>query len=126
MGGPLGDITEILNRSTTDEAASRGAAIEQLYAELRRIAAGVMASERKDLTLQPTEIANEAYLQLVDPDHRNWRNRAHFFGAAAQAMRHILVDHARGKYSRKRGGDFQRVDLDQAAQIGFAPDDDLV
>jgi len=85
-----------------------------------------MASERQDHTLQPTAIATEAYLQLVDQRNRNWQNRAHFFAAAAQAMRHILVDYGRKKRSQKRGGTYQRVDLDQAAQIGIAPDDDVL
>ncbi len=121
-----GDITELLNRSGSEAADSRGAAIESIYAELRRIASNLMASERQDHTLQATEIATEAYMELVDPSHRNWRSRAHFFAAAAQAMRHILVDYARGKHSLKRGGSYQHVNLDHAAEIGLAPDDDLL
>jgi RNA polymerase sigma factor (TIGR02999 family) len=101
-------------------------AVELLYSELRRIAAGLMASERRDHTLQPTAVATEAYLQLVDEPNRNWQNRAHFFAAAAQAMRHILVDYGRKKHSQKRGGSYQRVDLDEAAKVGIAADDDVL
>ncbi len=125
MAPTHGDITALLNRAPNDDAG-RDTAIEAIYAELRKIAVKAMASERQNHTLQPTEIANEAYIRLVDPDHRNWQNRAHFFAAAAQSMRCILVDHARNKGARKRGGDYQKVDLDQAEKVGIAPDDDLV
>lgn len=116
----------MLNRS----AAGGGQGVEDvivlLHSELRRIAARLMASERRDHTLQPTVIADEAYLQLVDQHNRNWKNRAHFFAAAAQTMRHILVDYGRRRRSQKRGGLFQRVDFDQAERIGIAPDDDVI
>lgn len=125
MESPKGDITHLLG-STGGGDREGMEAIELLYAELRRIAAGLMALERQNHTLQPTAIANEAYLQLVAPSNRNWQNRAHFFATAAQAMRHILVDYGRKKHSQKRGGSFQRVDLDEAAQIGIAPDHDLL
>ncbi len=122
MDAVRGDITQILNRpgEQIDEET-----VQLLYSELRRIAARVMSKERPDHTLQPTAIANEAYLQLVEPQHQSWQNRAHFFVAAAQAMRHILVDYGRRKNSQKRGRDYQRVDLDQAARIAIAPDDDI-
>lgn len=125
MGPPSGDITQLLNRAGVG-AESGAQAVELLYSELRRIAAGLMVSERRDHTLQPTAVATEAYLRLVDQQNRNWQNRAHFFAAAAQAMRHILVDYGRKKHSQKRGGSYQRVDLDEAAKVGIAPDDDLL
>jgi RNA polymerase sigma factor (TIGR02999 family) len=125
MGSSPGDITQLLNRSgvsgSTDEQA-----VTLLYTELRKIATAIMAGERRDHTLQPTAVASEAYVQLVDPRHRNWQSRAQFFAAAAAAMRHILVDYSRKKHSQKRGGNLQRVDLDQADRIGIAPDDDLL
>jgi RNA polymerase sigma-70 factor, ECF subfamily len=125
MGSSPGDITQLLNRSGvsggTDEQV-----VELLYAELRKIAAKMMAGERRDHTLQPTAVASEAYLQLVDSSHHNWQSRAQFFAAAANAMRHILVDYSRKKQSLKRGGNLQRVDLDQADRIGIAPDDNLL
>ena len=126
MGSSEGDITRLLNRAGLSKGEAGEEAVELLYSELRRIAAGVMASERQNHTLQPTAIATEAYLQLVDHPHRNWQNRAHFFAAAAQAMRHILVDYGRKKRSQKRGGNYQSVDLDQAAQVGIAPDNDVL
>jgi RNA polymerase sigma factor (TIGR02999 family) len=125
MGYSSGNITQLLNRAGVEGADSTDA-VELLYAELRRIAAGVMASERRDHTLQPTAIATEAYLQLVDRHKQDWQSRAHFFAAAAQAMRHILVDYGRKKRSRKRGGGYERVNLDEAANVGIAPDDDVL
>ncbi|MDR3702040.1 MAG: sigma-70 family RNA polymerase sigma factor [Candidatus Sulfopaludibacter sp.] len=126
MGPTGGDITKMLNRSGVGGGQGVEDVIAMLHSELRRIAARLMASERRDHTLQPTIIADEAYLQLVDQHNRNWRNRAHFFAAAAQTMRHILVDYGRRRRSQKRGGRFQRVDLDQAERIGIAPDDDVL
>ena len=122
MDAARGDITQLLNRPGGDIDEET---VQLLYDELHRIASGLMAKERQNHTLQPTAIADEAYLQLVDPEHQNWQNRAHFFGAAAQAMRHILVDYGRKKSSQKRGGDYQRIDLDQADRIAIAPDDDI-
>ena len=116
----------MLNRSATTGGQGVEDVIALLHSELRRIAARLMATERRDHTLQPTVIADEAYLQLVDQHNRNWKNRAHFFAAAAQTMRHILVDYGRRRRSQKRGGLFQRVDLDQAERIGIAPDDDVI
>jgi len=123
---PPDDITQILNLAADGGSSDRTEAIERLYAELRRIANAVMAGEPKGHTLQPTAIATEAYLQLVERRNQNWRNRAHFFAAAAQVMRHILVDYGRKKRSQKRGGALQRVDLDKAAEVGIAPDADLI
>ena len=125
MDSSPGDITRLLNRSgvsvSTDEQA-----VNLLYTELRKIASAMMAGERRDHTLQPTAVASEAYMQLVDPRHHNWESRAQFFAAAAHAMRHILVDYSRKKHSQKRGGNLQRVDLDQADRIAIAADDDLL
>ena len=126
MVPPGGDITKILNRSPAEGGQGVEDVIALLHSELRRIAGRLMASERRNHTLQPTVIADEAYLQLVDQQNRNWRNRAHFFAAAAQTMRHILVDYGRRRRSQKRGGLFQRVDLDQAERVGIAPDDDVI
>lgn len=125
MESPKGDITHLLSHAGGSDGEAMEA-LELVYAELRRIAGGLMALERQNHTLQPTAIANEAYLQLVAPSNRNWQNRAHFFATAAQAMRHILVDYGRRKLSQKRGGSLQRVDLEEAAQVGIAPDEDLL
>ena len=83
-----------------------------VYDELRRLARAHMAQERSDHTLQPTALVHEAYLRLVDDKYGRWDGRAHFFAAAAEAMRRILIEHARGKQALKRGGDWQRVEMD--------------
>ncbi|MGH9755417.1 MAG: sigma-70 family RNA polymerase sigma factor [Blastocatellia bacterium] len=88
-----------------------------VYEELRRIANYYMRNERQAHTLQTTALVNEAYLRLVDHENIEWQNRAHFFGVAAQAMRRILVDHARTRNYQKRGGAAQRVSLDEAATL---------
>ena len=90
-------------------------ALEQLmplvYDELRRMARRYMRSQPSGHTLQTTELIHEAYLKLAKQEEPNWQNRAHFFGAAAQAMRHILVDYARSKNSKKRGGLAEKITL---------------
>ena len=95
-------------------------------AELRKLAASYLRRERRDHTLQPTALVNEAFLKLVDQRAVRWQNRAHFFGIAAQAMRRILVDHARAHASSKRGGEMRKVPLDEAVQIGGGGDVDLL
>jgi len=92
-----------------------------VYAELHRQAASYLRRERVGHTLQATALINEAYLKLIDQREVNWQNRAHFFGIAAQAMRRILVDHARTRHRDKRGGDAENLPL-EAAQ--FATSDD--
>ena len=91
--------------------------IPLVYDELRQIAARHMARERSDHTLQATALVHEAYLRLVKPRRTHWQNRAHFFGVAAQLMRHILIDHARSILRIKRGGMQLHVSLDQAAVL---------
>ncbi len=83
-----------------------------VYDELRRLAASRMAKERNDHTLQATALVHEAYLRLAEESHAEWKNRGHYFAAAAETMRRILVDRARAKAAKKRGGHFSRVDLD--------------
>jgi len=88
-----------------------------VYEELRRMANNYMRNERRGHTLQSSALVNEAYLRLVDHENIDWQNRAHFFGVAAQAMRRILVDHARTRNYQKRGGGAQQVSLDEAATM---------
>lgn len=104
------DVTQILDaiRAGDDRAADDLFAV--VYEELRTIARSFMARERADHTLQPTAVVHEAYLRLLGGASPRWENRAHFFAAAAEAMRRILVDHARRKTSLKRGGEQLRVD----------------
>lgn len=106
-------ITLLLLGLRREGGASAGA--EQLfgllYGELRSMAGRLMRGERAQHTLQPTALLHEAFLKLVLPDAHNWQDRAHFLAVASRAMRQILIDHARARRSRKRGGDWQRVTL---------------
>src|SRR2546430_5500518 len=87
---------------TAGDDGALGELLPLVYAELRRLAAGYLRRERPGHTLQPTALVNEAYLRLVDQTQVRWQNRAHFLGVAAQMMRRILVDHARGQRAEKR------------------------
>jgi RNA polymerase sigma factor (TIGR02999 family) len=110
------DVTEILNALGAGDNGAADRLFEVVYGELRDIARSLMAGERRDHTLQPTAIVHEAYMRLVGPQATRWENRAHFFSAAAEAMRRVLIDHARRKLTLKRGGDQRRVELaDMAA-----------
>ncbi|CAN5601158.1 sigma-70 family RNA polymerase sigma factor [soil metagenome] len=96
---------------------NREAAVQLMplvYDELRLIARGYLQRERSDHTLQATALVHEAYLRMVDQTQLSWENRAHFFGMAAQVMRRILVDHARRHRAEKRGGEWAKVELDEA------------
>ena len=94
---------------------------ERLYDDLRGVARGLMRRERPDHTLRPTALVHEAYLRLVGEDGKAFDNRAHFFAVAARAMRQVLVDHARHVEAKKRGGDRQRITLDESLQAESAP-----
>jgi len=108
MTNPNRDITELLNDS---EDPSSSELLDQVYAQLKRIAQTRMSQERPDHTLQATALVHEAYAKLLGDAELSWKSRAHFFHAAAQAMRRILIDHARSKNAAKRGGDQRRVPL---------------
>jgi len=97
-----------------------------VYAELHQQAARAMGRETPDHTLQATALVSEAYLRLIDQSRVQWRNRAHFFGVAAQLMRRILVDHARGRLAAKRGGGARQLTLDDADPVGASPNDEAV
>jgi len=115
-----GEVTILLAKLTkgNQEAASR--LIPLVYSEMRRLAGAYMRRERGDHTLQPTALVNEAYLKLVEQRSVDWQSRSHFFGIAAQVMRRILVDHARGHLRDKRGGGQKPVPIDEA--LVFAPE----
>lgn len=119
------DVTALLLAVSSGEEDAYEKLMEILYHELRRLAGSFMRSERVGHTLQPTALVNEAYLRLIQGDPR-WENRAHFFGAAAQAMRRILVDHARRRQSLKRGGDAVRVTFENLQVEAVDPQLDLV
>lgn len=97
-----------------------------VYDELRRLARHRMSVESAGHTLQATALVHEAYLRLVGKDDPGWQNRAHFFAAAAEAMRRILVDHARHKQADKRGGDLERQSLDALQVMARGPAEDIV
>jgi RNA polymerase sigma factor (TIGR02999 family) len=107
------DVTYLLiqlsegNRQVTDEI------FPLIYDELKRIAGGYLRHEREEHTLQPTALVHEAYLKLIDQTRVSWQNRAHFLGVAAQAMRRILVDHARARAAEKRFGQLDKLQLDE-------------
>jgi RNA polymerase sigma-70 factor (ECF subfamily) len=88
-----------------------------IYDELRSLASKYLRRERPGHTLQPTALVHEAYMRLVDQTQVRWQNRAHFFGVAAQMMRRILVDHARGHSAEKRGGEFHKLSLDENIEV---------
>ena len=101
---PPASITELLIKWRRGDQAALDELLPQVYGELRRLAGHYLRRERPDHTLQPTALVHEAYLRLVDETGIDWQNRAHFFGIAAVRMRHILVEHARGRQAAKRGG----------------------
>jgi RNA polymerase sigma factor (TIGR02999 family) len=105
--------------SRGDQAASEKL-IPLVYDELRRLARSYMRRERPDHTLQATALVHEAYLKLAEQRSSNWQNRAHFFGVAAQLMRRLLIDHARGHLRQKRGGEYEKVVLNEA--FVFSPE----
>lgn len=119
------DITLLLARWSDGDPKALADLMPLVYAELRRLAVSQMRQERPDHTLQPTALVHEAYLRLAG--HRaGFRSRIHFYGAAAQAMRRILVDHARSRSAAKRGQRDPLVDLEKVMGVGMEPQRDLV
>jgi len=121
----MSEQTRVLNAAAHDEPdAARLLAL--VYEELRQLAARKMAQESGNQTLQPTALVHEAWLRLGGEAQSSWENRAHYFCAAAEAMRRILIDRARSKKSRRHGGDQQRIDVDEVEIAAPLPDDDLL
>jgi RNA polymerase sigma factor (TIGR02999 family) len=116
------DVTALLGEWSRGNRDALNELLPRVYAELRRIANRQFRLERVNHTLQPTALVNEVYLRLVDQQHVDWQNRAHFFGVAAQVMRRILVDHARRHGARKRGDGVTRVSIDEARDVAAAND----
>jgi RNA polymerase sigma factor (TIGR02999 family) len=115
------DVTALLDEWTRGDRRALDRLLPLVYAELRRMAVRQLRNERAGHTLQPTALVHEVYLRLVDQRNVDWRNRAHFFGVAAQVMRRILVDHARRHNASKRGDGLPRVSMDEANEAA-APD----
>ncbi len=105
-------VTRILNALDQEESYSTDEVIPLVYAELRRVAAYQLSRERAGQTLQATALVNEAYLRLVQPKAKNWKNQRHFFLVAAEAMRRILIENSRRKQAIKRGGDMHKEALE--------------
>ena len=122
----MSDVTHILAavRAGDDAAAER--LFELVYAELRQVAAQKMAGESVGHTLQPTALVHEAWLRLGADAQPHWQNRAHFFGAAAESMRRILVDRARRKQAQRRGSGAEHVELDGLEIAGPVDDEQLL
>ena len=114
---PSSDVTALLGDWSRGNQSALNQLLPLVYVELRRIAARQLRSERVGHTLQPTALVHEVYMRLVDQRTVDWRNRAHFFGAAAQVMRRILVDHARRHGASKRGDGVERVSMDAATEL---------
>ena len=120
------EVTGLLKAWSDGNQGALEQIIEAIYPELRKIARRSLSRERDGHTLQATALVNEAYLKLVGIEGAEWRDRAHFFAAAARIMRHILVDHARSKGYAKRGGNAQRVELNEALVVSGEGDPALV
>jgi len=114
---PKNEVTQLLLRWSEGDKAALGKLMPLVYRELRRLAGHYMRRERPGHTLQASALVNEAYLRLVDYRRMQWQNRAHFFAVAAQAMRRVLVEHARSRQYAKRGGTAQRISLDDVAVL---------
>jgi RNA polymerase sigma factor (TIGR02999 family) len=123
----MSDVTRILSAIDQGDPHAAEQLLPLVYEELRKLAAQRLAQEKPGQTLQATALVHEAYLRLVDTDKaQQWSGRGHFFAAAAEAMRRILVDAARGKHSLKRGGGRQRHPLDEASLFAPGIDDDIL
>jgi RNA polymerase sigma factor (TIGR02999 family) len=123
----MNDVTQILSQIESGDPAAAEQLLPLVYDELRKLAAARLAQEKPGQTLDATALVHEAYLRLVDGEKaKHWNSRGHFFGAAAEAMRRILVNRARDKNRLKRGGHMRRIDFDKIEFALDTPDDDLL
>jgi RNA polymerase sigma-70 factor, ECF subfamily len=120
------EVTELLHAWSRGDQTAFDQLAPVVYAELRRLARHYMARERPDHTLQPTALVHEAYMRLADFRNLHWKNRLHFFAISAQVMRRVLVDFARSRHRRRRGGSAQRLSLDECVQVGTGYDASLL
>jgi len=126
MTDATGEVTRLLEAISAGDASAVDELLPRVYEELRRLARARVAGERDAHEHQPTSLVHEAYLRLVGDQQARFENRAHFFGAAGEAMRRVLVDRARERGALKRGGDQRRVTLDDRAAGVTPPSDDLL
>ena len=122
----MSDATVLLTAVEQGDPMAAEKLLNLVYEELRRLAAFKMSQQAPGQTLQPTALVHEAWLRLVGTKNPTFKNRSHFFSAAAEAMRHILIDRARRKQTQRHGGGFERVDLDNVALAAPSPDDQLL
>jgi RNA polymerase sigma factor (TIGR02999 family) len=124
----MSDVTRILSHIESGDPSAGDQLLPLVYNELRRLAAAKLAHEKPGQTLQATALVHEAYLRLIGPgqDKQSWESRGHFFAAAAEAMRRILIDRAREKQSKRRGGDWQRRDIECTEIAGGEPSLDVL
>lgn len=118
----VADITDLLNRWHGGDGSAFDELMPLVYRELQVMAAGLLRGERRVDVMETGALVHEAYLRLVDQTRTNWNGRAHFFGAAAQVMRRILVDQARRRLATKRGAGVTHESLDIALTVAFEPD----
>ena len=121
-----GTVTRLLRAWSDGDEGALERLTPLVEAELRRLARGYMGRERKDHTLQPTALVNEAFVRLIDARQVRWQDRAHFLGISARLMRRVLVDHARSRGYRKRGGDVEHVTFDEALVAAAEADINLL
>lgn len=119
-------VSQLLQRWSDGDKAALDQLMPLVYAELRRMARRYMWQQPSDHTLQTTALIHEAYLRLVGQEGKRWEGRAHFFGVAARAMRHILVDYARARHTGKRGGEARVVSMEEAAIVSMERAEELV
>src|SRR5271166_6395868 len=122
----MSDITLVLQAIGRGEKQAAEELLPLVYEQLRRLAASRMAQEAPGQTLQATALVHEAWLRLVKDEDQTWQNRAHFFGAAAEAMRRIVIENARRKSRLKRGGGLMRVDISELDLADGTPDDKIL
>lgn len=120
------DVTRILERAQSGDPRAADELLPLVYNELRRLAGARMANEFRGQTLQPTALVHEAWLRLVGKEDQHWNSRSHFFGAAAEAMRRILIDNARRKRAARHGGGQARLDVSEIEIADPARDDELL
>jgi RNA polymerase sigma factor (TIGR02999 family) len=124
----MSEVTQLLNAIGQGDPRASAELLPVVYEELRKLAAARLAQVKPGQTLQATALVHEAYLRLLGPDdiNQSWNSRGHFFGAAAEAMRRILIEEARRKQRIRHGGQFQRVDLDSACAVSEPASLDLL
>jgi len=122
----MNELTQVLQAIRRGDGQASDELLPLVYNELRQLAAARMSQEAAGQTLQATALVHEAWLRMVGAGDRTWQNRAHFFGAAAEAMRRILVENARRKFRLKRGGGQARVDIDEIDVAAATPDEKVL